>query len=136
MLGARFPDFLEALCRVTLFKVRARTQARSARSPRHKLCTAQCIPPLAFRAVQAYPTMEEIESAGCKGCGEYLDKLTADGAIKAWRQNNSVRWQEEEGGGRNIEDVLDKLLNAVIHRLDTDKNGVVTLNDFTLAAKV
>lgn len=78
----------------------------------------------------------EVEAAGVEGCGEFFDQLVADGLLQTWMKNNSVRWVVEQEGGRRIEDVLDKLLNTVVHRLDADMNDVITANDFTLAEKV
>jgi len=104
MLHCKFPDFLEAIARITCFK--------------------------------AFPSDEEIDNLGCTNCGEYLDRLVLDGTLKTFNATHAVDWQEEQEEGCRLEDVLDKLLATIVHRLDTDSNGYVDARDFALAEKV
>lgn len=79
------------------------------------------------------PSDEEIHSKGCRGAGEFFSQLVKEGGLKTFNSTHSVDFKEEQEEGRPIEDVLDKLLDTIVFRLDLDRNAVVDGKDFMLA---
>lgn len=79
------------------------------------------------------PTDQDLFDKGVKTCAAFIDEIVREGSLKHFNAERSVDWMVEQEEGRAIEDSLDKLLNLIVSRLDTDGTGNVEERDFKIA---
>ena len=80
---------------------------------------------------KALPTASQLVERRVSTVSEYFDKLDDDNGFNDWAESNVPSWKKEETEGRQLEEVLEKLLQFMINRLDVDESGTVTNKDFT-----
>ena len=84
---------------------------------------------------KAIPTASQLVEKKLQSAADFFDELDLNGGYNEWIAKNAPSWKKEETEGRQLEEVLEKIIQFMIVRLDVDESGTVTLKDFDAKQK-
>ena len=107
---------------------------------REKLLGLDCVSFLEALAritcLKPLPSNDYIKAQGASTVVECIDGMISAHQYVEWCTHNAPQCMIEHREGRHLDEALDKLLQLIIARFDTEGNGVVSAKSFKNIARV